>query len=69
MINNKDATEEELLKDLATNYVDDGRFIGCSHIQREYKIGYNKAQRIIELGLKLNVFERKEDEPWRVRFV
>jgi len=69
MINNRDATEEELLKHLTTSYVDDGRFIGVSHIQREYKIGYNKAQRIIELGLKLNVFKRKEDEPWRVRFV
>ena len=69
MINNRDATEEELLKDLAANYLGDGRFIGCSYIQRKYKIGYNKAKSIIDLGLKLNVFERKEDEPWRVRFV
>jgi len=69
MINNKDATEEKLLKDLAENYFGDGRFIGISYIQRKYNIGYNKAKRIIDLGLKLKVFERKEDEPWRVRFV
>ncbi len=69
MTKNKDSIEEELLKDLVTNYVDDGRFIGCSHIQREYKIGYSQARKIIDLGLKLNVFEIKEDEPWKVRFV
>lgn len=65
---NKDSTEEEMLKDLVSYYPNDYDYIGCSHIQRRYKIGYNKAQRVIDLGLKVKAFQRKEDEPWRVRF-